>query len=87
MHQSGSVTPPCSRCGGTGVEPDSERIASRIRAARKERGWGVREVARRAHCSPSFVSYIERGAIAGVGGEKTAAVLDALGLTAGDLVA
>lgn len=39
----------------------SRSIGARIRAARAERGLGVRELARLADCSASLVSQVERG--------------------------
>ncbi|ADU50253.1 transcriptional regulator, XRE family [Thermaerobacter marianensis DSM 12885] len=43
------------------MEPDPVAVGNRIRAARQAAGLSVKELARRAHISPSHLSDIERG--------------------------
>jgi transcriptional regulator with XRE-family HTH domain len=72
---------PCRRCGGSGIEVDWQAFGARIRAARNERGMGLREMARKVGCSPAFVSDLERGRRGGgLSGPKTQAILRELGL-------
>lgn len=54
-----------------------------VRAARKAKGWTLRELSRRADCSPAFVSDIERGNRGGgFSGPKTRRILKLLGIPA-----
>ena len=67
---------PCTRCGGSGDEPDWKAIGRAIRKTRKARGLGVRELARNVGCSAAYICTLERGeGQGGVGGEKTARLL------------
>ena len=59
-------------------------LGIRLRAAREERGSGVREVARRGECSGSLISQIERGR-ANPSVSTLYAISTALGLSLDDL--
>lgn len=74
------MTNPCRRCAGTGHEPDWTHLGKRIRAARKEMGIGVRELARRAGCSAAYVVDLEYGRRSGLKGTKARKVLTIVGL-------
>ena len=52
---------PCVRCHGAGTEPDPGKEGSLFRSMRQDIGMGVRELARRAVCSPAYVTIIESG--------------------------
>lgn len=66
--------------------PHEPGIARALREARLSAGLGLREAARRAGCAPSYVSMLERGERAEPGERVLAALDEAFGLEAGELV-
>lgn len=51
----------CSRCLGSGKEPDPVAIGCAMKEMRLKSGLSLRKFARRAGLSPSCVSDLERG--------------------------
>lgn len=51
----------CKRCDGSGQEPDNKKTGSRLRALRRERGIGLREMARRMGISHPYLCQMEAG--------------------------
>ena len=70
----------CTRCRGTGKEPDWKAFGARLRMAREAKGWSLREVAIRAGCSAAYVLDLEYGrrGISRTPGEKTRKILTLL---------
>ena len=61
---------------GTGRELDWVDFGRRVRRKREGMGLGLREVARRAGCSPAYLSDLEHGRRGGgLGGPKTQQLL------------
>ena len=75
----------CKRCGGSGKEPDWGVLGAVIRERREKRGMTLRELARRAEVSPSFVSDMEGGRRGGgLSGPGTRRVLRIVGVKVDD---
>lgn len=70
---------PCKHCGGTGVEPDWDNMTALAVETRESLGLSKAEVARRARCSPNYVSDLESGKRRW-DGEAARRVLEVLGL-------
>lgn len=71
----------CTRCRGTGREPDWMALGAKVRQARLSRGYGLREFAEVAGCSPAFLSDVEHGRRGGgLSGKKTGVILKLLGV-------
>lgn len=70
----------CTRCGGSGKEPDWVKLGKKIRTARLRRQLGVRELARLAEVSHTYITVLESGDAAGLSGEKAQRVLAILGV-------
>lgn len=51
----------CRHCGGKGVVPNAAFIGASMRTKRERLGLGVRQIARLARCSASYVSDLESG--------------------------
>ena len=51
----------CIRCGGTGREPDWKREGRDWREVRTQRGWTLRDLAKRAKVSAAYLSDLELG--------------------------
>ena len=51
----------CRRCGGTGHEPDHERIGEAMRRDREAAGLTLVQIAERMGVSGSYLSDLERG--------------------------
>lgn len=51
----------CTRCSGTGLEPDDRGTGAAMRMKREQTGLTGREVARRMFVSPSYLSDLELG--------------------------
>lgn len=58
---------------------DSVRIGLSIRALRRRRGWTQAELGRRAGCSASEISRVERGAVATLVLRRLERILEAIG--------
>ena len=69
----------CTRCGGSGKEPDRVAFGKKVRKARQAQGYGLRELAGIVGCSPAFLSALERTG-GGMSGTKTRKILKELGL-------
>jgi len=61
IHTLTATTKCCKRCDGTGIEPDWAAIGRTMRRGRKAAHKSLREVAKRMHVSPSYVSALENG--------------------------
>lgn len=72
----------CPHCHGTGYVLDRGAIGRAVRTVRVTRGWGVREMARKAQCSAALVSLLERGE-ASLSGPKAHRILTTLGIVPG----
>lgn len=73
----------CRRCGGSGAEPNWRALGAEIRRRREEMGLTLRELARRAGCSPAYLHDLEHGRRGGgLRGRATRAVLRIVGLEA-----
>ena len=56
------MTPkPCTRCGGTGAEPDAVAIGQALRARRLLAGRQLKEIASVLHISASYLCHLEKG--------------------------
>ena len=76
------MTIPCTRCNGTGQEPDWQKIGAEVKRRREAKGWSTRELAEMAGCSHQHVSNIENGGgSGGLGGAKTSRLMALLGIT------
>lgn len=74
----------CRCCGGSGREPDWRKWGQRIRAARRRKGWTLRELARRARCSAAYICDLEYGRRGGgLNGPATLRILRILGMGGG----
>jgi transcriptional regulator with XRE-family HTH domain len=51
----------CTRCDGTGKEPDQKAIGATMKLRRVNAGVGLREMARRLGCSHTNVKLLEKG--------------------------
>jgi len=51
----------CSRCNGTGVEPDWREVGSAMRAQRESSGWTAAKLAKKLHLSRAYISDLELG--------------------------
>lgn len=51
----------CTRCGGTGQEPNLKALGRQLRALRRESGLTMRQMAVHIGLSHSFVCQMERG--------------------------
>ena len=71
---------------GAACAPDREAFGKRLRAARKQRGWTLAEVAQRSGVSITTISRAERGRLA-LSYEKFAALARALTLDIGTMFA
>jgi len=71
----------CTRCRGTGKEPDWRALGQAVRVKREAKGFGLREVARAVQVSASFLSDLELGRRSWQG-NKARAVLTFLGMRA-----
>lgn len=69
----------CTRCGGSGKEPDRLAFGKKVRKARLSQGLGLRELAGIVGCSPAFLSALERTG-GGMSGIKTRKILKELRL-------
>lgn len=71
----------CTRCRGSGKEPDWRALGQSVRKSREAKGLGLREVARAVQVSASFLSDLELGRRSWQG-NKARAVLTLLGVRA-----
>lgn len=55
------MTAPCTRCAGSGIEPDPVVIGRRVRAVRMGQDLTLHLVANLLNCSVQHVSDLERG--------------------------
>src|SRR5438445_13745888 len=62
----------CTRCRGTGKEPDWRALGKTVREYREAKELGLREVARAIQVSASFLSDLELGRQSGKGGRRPA---------------
>ena len=51
----------CTRCRGTGLEPDQKAIGADLKLLRKYARITLREMARRLHVSHGFLCQLEQG--------------------------
>lgn len=51
----------CSRCAGSGKEPDWEAVGASMRALRKSKSLGLRELGRELGISEAYLSDMELG--------------------------
>lgn len=76
-----TATVPCPWCNGTGRRPDWRILGAKVRAARKRKRLGLRDLAKQAGCSPAYLSDLERGnrAWRGPKAEQAMAILGVAG--------
>jgi len=68
--------------GRSKKEPNSKRLGALLRRKREEAGMGPVELARKSKVSRSYLNYLEQGRFAEVGLDKFSRIIQALGLSA-----
>lgn len=81
MSTHATATVPCPWCNGTGRRPDWRILGAKVRAARKRKRLGLRDLARQAGCSAAYLSDLEYGRRAWQG-PKAGRVLAIVGVAA-----